>query len=696
MALSKGSWSPASGMKENWLVQVYETGSTTKFIGLSFFDQTCDSESYIGGIINVPSVREKINVFKSTSSLSNVNIECALGVAYVRSDGNASVANLAYELLFQGGRYYLNGTVKIFSSLSNDSDFDDVPQIYEGRLESMNHNADTLSLNVVAARPWDNLKFPNVYSAEKILAPIAYGNFTGNDSLYAGTGTDNWRPAIFTKADAASAYFTVGTVADSGLSKTSQYIPTRDGFVPFESTTTSTTTTGSVENVACGINGKYTYTSTPVSDAQTVSHTGWVESSIGQSYDLNSGTSGTYAYSEEIPENQSYNRIHTQRYTIPEVEAGAKIVLTYTISAYDRDPSAYNTLELVAKLSTADDEATSSAYSANAASDQSLTLTTSAVTTYVDLVLDAESDMLEGAAATVDMAVTLNAKSLSITNIKKDDKLEVVYTDADGENKNYRGLTTTLVANIHEAHRQFFHTYLGIDTDGTGSSDPDGWSDLDTDRAGWTIRGWIDKPMTAKQILDKLAFEGCFCYTWSASAGLKYIYVKDSYGSSNHSIDKNDVANVSSRHTPISELITDITVNYDRHPAKKEYRSQATAAESSVRGNYNIAANESKHTFNLDFLVAGIGSDLSPSGGTENDSFIGYLGQLSGKPRSIVTADVINPAYFGMELGDIVDFSGDMIPTSPFGKSFLAAYRYMVTGITRTSGKLSAEFIEVF
>ena len=693
MAISKGSWSPASGMKENWLVQVYETGSTTKFIGLSFFDQTCDSESYVGGIVNVPSVREKINVFKSTSSLSNVNIDCALGVAYVRSDGNASVANLAYELLFQGGRYYLNGTVKIFSSLSNDSDFDDVPQIYEGRLESMTHDDNILSLSVVAARPWDNLKFPNVYSAEKILAPIAYGDFTGNDSLYPGTGTDNWRPAPFTKADAANAFFVPGTIADGTLdSKTSHYVSTRDGFVPFETQSSGTSTVGSVETVTIGVNGKYKYYTTPSSNAQNSTATGITETNIANSYDLNTGTYATFAYSETISTGQ--DRYHVERYTVPETEGGTQFVLTYRIASYSKATDV-ELLEVTPTLETALDSITGTTHSANAGSDQTLTLVTTAPTTYVDLKIRFQTEEAEdtsGGAA----AVNLTAYELSVSNVKNKDDLKKVYVAVDGENKNYRGLTTTLVANIHEAHRQFFHTYLGIDTDGTGSSDPDGWSDLDTDRAGWTIRGWIDKPMTAKQILDKLAFEGCFCYTWSVSAGLKYIYVKDSYGSSNHSIDKNDVANVSSRHTPISELITDITVNYDRHPAKKEYRSQATAAESSIRGNYNIAANESKHTFNLDFLAAAIGSDLSPSGGTENDSFIGYLGQLSGKPRSIVTADVINPAYFGMELGDIVDFSGSMIPTSPFGKSFLAAYRYMVTGITRTSGKLSVEFTEVF
>ena len=682
MALSQGSWSPASGMRENWLVQIDDSsGSNKKYY--SFFDQTVNSVAYSGRILNKPSIRESINLFGSTSTTSNLSLEID------NSDETTDT------LLF-GSNTYLNRDVRVYSCLESGTvaNFNNIPLIYTGRLESMTHNESSVSLSIVAKMPWSNISIPNVYSAEKVLAPIAYGDFTGNDSLYPGTGTDNWRPAPFTKADAANAFFVPGTIADGTLdSKTSHYVSTRDGFVPFETQSSGTSTVGSVETITIGVNGKYKYYTTPSANAQNSTATGITETNIANSYDLNTGTYATFAYSETISTGQ--DRYHVERYTVPETEGGTQFVLTYRIASYSKGTNV-EMLEVTPTLETALDSSAGTAHTANATS-QTLTLVTTAPTTYVDLKVRFQAEEVEDFSGSPGVAsVVFGADELSISNVKNKDDLKKVYVAVDGENKNYRGLTTTLVANIHEAHRQFFHTYLGIDTDGTGSSDPDGWSDLDTDRAGWTIRGWIDKPMTAKQILDKLAFEGCFCYTWSASAGLKYIYVKDSYGSSNHSIDKNDVANVSSRHTPISELITDITVNYDRHPAKKEYRSQATDDESSIRGNYNIAANESKHTINLDFLVAGIGSDLSPSGGTENDSFIGYLGQLSGKPRSIVTADVVNPAYFGMELGDIVDFSGSMIPTSPFGKSFLAAYRYMVTGITRTSGKLSVEFIEVF
>ena len=95
--------------------------------------------------------------------------------------------------------------------------------------------------------------------------------------------------------------------------------------------------------------------------------------------------------------------------------------------------------------------------------------------------------------------------------------------------------------------------------------------------------------------------------------------------------------------------------------------------------------------YNLDALVAGIGSDLTPS--SANAGFINYYGNLRSSPRVIIKAGIVNPTLFDMELGDICTFSS-MIPSTAFNKSFSGAY-FMVTSLTRNSGKLQAQFIEV-
>ena len=204
---------------------------------------------------------------------------------------------------------------------------------------------------------------------------------------------------------------------------------------------------------------------------------------------------------------------------------------------------------------------------------------------------------------------------------------------------------------------------------------------------------WELKHKTAKSILDKLAYEGGFCYTQTADGTLKYIFVKNAYSSANHTLDKNDLAGVSFTHTPASDLFTDVTVNYNPHPARNEYRSQQTATDSTTRSKYNLASNEGKYTINLDILNSSIGDDITGAENDPNDGFIEYYGNLRNRPRVILSAEIVNPTLFDMELGDICTFS-NMIPTKAFNMSFSSKY-FMVTSLTRSSGKLQAEFTDV-
>ena len=675
MALSQGSWSPTSGMRENWLVQIDDSsGSNKKYY--SFFDQTVSSVAYSGRILNSPSIRESINIFKSTSSISNLSLEID------NSDETTDT------LLF-GTNTYLNRDVRIYSCLESGTvaNFNNIPLIYTGRLESMTHNENSVTLSVVAKMPWENVTIPSTYSQEKVLAPIAYGDYTGNDSLIAGSGTDNWRPIPFTKADASNAFFIPGTIADGSLdSKTSQYVPTRDGFVPFETQSSGTSTVGSVETITVGVNGKYKYYTVPTANTQSSTATGITETNVGNAYDSNTGTFATFAYSETISTGQ--DRYHVERFTIPETEAGTEIVLTYRIASYSKATDV-ELLEITPTLEAGIDNITGTAHSANTGSDQTLTLVTTTDHTTVDLKIRFQTEEAEetsGGAA----AANLNVYELSISNVKNDEKLEKVYVAQDGfpSNSSWSG-NTNVLTELHEFHRDICHRFLGL------TATPDGYSDLDSAK-DWQGRLWENKAKPVKRILDKLAFEGGFCYTFSAAGVLKYIFAKDSYSSANHTLDKNDLANVQVSHTPISEMIMDMTVNYNKHPAKNEYRSQVTDNDSTLRTNYNIASGEQKFTFNLDYLTTGQGADLDCSSDDPNDGFMNYYGSLSVSPRIIVQAQIVNPAKFNMELGDICSFSS--MPTDKaFNKSWTdsATKYYMITSITRSSGKITCKFINI-
>ena len=675
MALSQGSWSPTSGMRENWLVQIDDSsGSNKKYY--SFFDQTVSSVAYSGRILNSPSIRESINIFKSTSSISNLSLEID------NSDETTDT------LLF-GTNTYLNRDVRIYSCLESGTvaNFNNIPLIYTGRLESMTHNENSVTLSVVAKMPWENVTIPSTYSQEKVLAPIAYGDYTGNDSLIAGSGTDNWRPIPFTKADASNAFFIPGTIADGSLdSKASQYVPTRDGFVPFETQSSGTSTVGSVETITVGVNGKYKYYTVPTANTQSSTATGITETNVGNAYDSNTGTFATFAYSETISTGQ--DRYHVERFTIPETEAGTEIVLTYRIASYSKATDV-ELLEVTPTLEAGIDNITGTAHTANTGSDQTLTLVTTTDHTTVDLKIRYQTEEAEetsGGAA----AANLNVYELSISNVKNDEKLKQVYVAQDGfpSNSSWSG-NTNVLTELHEFHRDICHRFLGL------TATPDGYSDLDSAK-DWQGRLWENKAKPVKRILDKLAFEGGFCYTFSAAGVLKYIFAKDSYSSANHTLDKNDLTNVEISHTPISNMVMDMTVNYNKHPAKNEYRSQVTDNDSTLRTNYNIASGEQKHTFNLEYLTTGQGSDLDCSGSDPNDGFMDYYGSLRVSPRIIVKARIVNPAKFTMELGDICTFSS--MPTAKaFNKSWTdnATKYYMITSITRASGQLDCEFINI-
>ena len=669
MALSKGSWSPVSGMRENWLVQVYETDGSG-FKSFSFFDQTVNSVAYSGIILNTPSIRESINIFRSTFSVSNLSLE-------LQDD-----SDLRQDFLF-GSNYYLNGDVKIFSCLEPGtvSNLNDVPQIYQGRLEAVSHDDSTVTLNIVAKRPYDNVTVPKVYSAENVVAPLVYGDYSGHDSIKTNGTPNNWRAIPFTKFDSAGMSFISGTIAETSQ-EVATYIPNYDMFIKYHGGDYDNATAGNVKVFKIPVSGKHIYQVAPVSNSAITTSSEITAANLSNTYDLNDSTEGTLTFPIGTVTAATYS--YKERYVFDSaLEIGQEARINYDVTGYN------NVSEINVQLILLDADGANAGTGvegviAGNASDRLSKVVATADAVSVDVLVKFEY----GAGASPNAVVEIKEVFAYITKFKED--VEFIYSAADGETQGYKG-SSTRVSKIHEAHRSFVHNILGVDTDGGGSDDPDGWSALDTSRASWTCRYNLLNPMSAKKFLDKIQFEGGFVSTFSASGDVKYIYVKDSYSSANHTLDKNDLTNIRYLHTPLSSLITDILVNYDPHPAKKNhYRSQTTASESTIRSNYNIATAQVVN-YNLDALVGGIGSDLTPS--SANAGFIDYYGNLRSSPRVIINAGIVNPTLFDMELGDICTFSS-MLPSTAFNKSFSGAY-FMVTSLTRNSGKLQAQFIEV-
>ena len=658
MSLSQGSWSPSSGMRENWLVQVYKTDDSA-FQAYSFFDQTVNSVNYNGIILNNPSIRESINLFTSQSSLSNLTIT-------LDNSSNES------ETLLFGSNYYLNGDVKIFSNLQSGTiaNFDNIPQIYLGRLESISHDDQLVTLNIVSQRPWENIRISNEYSSNNIIGPVVYGDYTGNSGIdFIDNYTNqNYHPALYESNEEFADQRGTSNLSNVNAS---EYSKKYNKFIPYISADSTTSTSSNIQTFTVPNNYFQQYYEKPTA----VSNSNDSGNSVSDLNNVKDGDFTTFATISNSGTGLISNKTSTFSFTISSTHTISSFVAKYKVltSSGVTDRSTVVTITSGSK--------TDSNTHASTTNDESVEITAiEQGTTSATVTVKFTHNTL----GTESYNFVVRFYEMYVTYSIYGEEQDVVYSATDGLSKSFSSGTAT---KLHEFHRDLFHRFLGI------TATPVGYSDLDSARSSWSGRYWTNKQIPLKQLLDKFAYEGGFIYTYSASGVLKYIFVKNTYSSADHSLDKNDLASITISHTPTPDLFTDVTVNHDKHPAKDEYRSQTTATDATTRSNYNFASNEGKIVINLDVLTGAIGADIDVSDDDPNDGFINYYGNLRNKPRVIIKADVVNPAHFDMELGDIVNFSS-MLPAKAFNNAYTSKY-FMVTALSRSNGRLNAEFFDV-
>ena len=266
-----------------------------------------------------------------------------------------------------------------------------------------------------------------------------------------------------------------------------------------------------------------------------------------------------------------------------------------------------------------------------------------------------------------------------------------LYVASDGDTHSITGLVGNAITSINNIHLALLNKFSGLDVATNPATNIDGFSGLETDRSDWGARLYFTKEQSFKKILEKLQFEGCFIYRLKQgdSTQPQYIHVKDSYSSGEiTTLSKNDITDVSLSHTSVSDLITKFIVNYEKHPATDEYRSQETFEVSSDRTKYNIGSLENIKTFNLDYLVEqnDVQEQTNP-----NDSFINYYHNILGTPKLIISFTIVSPKYYDLEVGSVINFDNtDMHPSIPFGISNgWSDLEFMITKTGRTIGKIS-------
>ena len=730
----------ATGMKENWLVQLYyedaPATASNNFLGLSFQDVTITKNAaggaedwdFHGAIVNAPTISETLNLERSSVSTSTMRIQLA-NFTYS--------SNPVSEELFGGSNKYINRPVKVWSVLGSSVRLDRCFNIYTGRLQQISHDDQGVSLDIISFRPWADIKIPNVASPKNNYFPVIYGNYTketSTDASPAFIGDGVMWPTIVESATAGKVTTLVHQSLDnsSGKETSLHYFEknaTSEGnelFASLNSIPSASVAIGNGNALKTNIDLKREFKARPNSvideeerdkfgnyanmiDGDTSAYATYTEESAsgGGSLSASVETVATHQVHFELPSYDHELSSMTVTYKLQLVSvttsmAGGANAMTWSIVVND-------------KTGEVDDD-TAITYSG---SDAAFSDTTATFYTVTKSAADQVPDKIEmEVVSTITNTTNPNAGTVSLTNFElriydvayapkliipisttaATDKgiaanqairdIDVLYCAADGFTQGWSGgNSSTLVLEPQDIIRDMLDRYAGQD-----STDSTSFDTMTTNRDGWNMRLWSLEPTDLKSVLDKVAFEGACPWHFRADGKLRYITIANS-PSANHTLDKNDFDNLTISHTPVRSLKTSYQVFSETHPAERRYlTASAEINNATPRTNYFAASSyENKQKVNLDYLVANVGAAF---GGDKNDDWVDWYGSFFGDVKMMISMNVVNPVYYVMEIGDIVAFTNSAMPVKAFASAW-TNLKFVVTNIKRSVGRLSIQLYEV-
>jgi len=696
---------------ENWLFKFEEKDGSNLFF--AFADETYDGNFYRGCILNKPSIRESIDLAKSTAKTSNISV---------------TIPDFSYqgspisEQLF-GTNHFINQTVSVYSSTTS------VTQIGSFRLIDVSTDGNKITLSLTSHRPWDFISIPQTKSTtKKLYFPIAYGGFTPESSEPIGLG-DGAQYCDDAKCFPVPINEAMGDIIrgllhfGDGFPETSpQYSPSNpvnenlhyfepdlDGgvFVPLYPVYDSSFTYEGGE----GISAPYSLTR-GVKWNNIEEEDGNEATDIDKIIDIDTDFSDDYATTGSMTANSHGDpgspytdtvskdfKIKTPQpdgnVTSIKVHIRYKIALTEITSGTASVKIRQGTSGIIIAERT-------SVGSRNGTHEATWTTTDGSID---DIWFSGHVSSTTEQTSEATGYVKINELNIYATispppdepdsHLKRVVNLKQLYCGADGlphavTDVAYNG---NAITKINEAHIDLLNRFTGLDpADLDTDTDLDGWNALNSARSGWDLRWWTLKSVELKKVLEKLQYEGGFIFRYKADGTPQYIHVPDS-PSVDETLTKHDISDISVKHTPFSDLITKMEINYEKHPAENKYISSSTHVGSgnTVRDNWNIQTKENIKEIKLDALVDNIGStDLT---GDPNDGFADYYANIFGDIKLQVSGTIVNPDYFTLEVGKILNFS-DMYPEKAFGEAWTGK-DFMITSMSRTLGKTTFEAREI-
>lgn len=806
-------------IKEHYLFEFYNSSGS---VGQRFSTHTTtvSSQSYSGSVTNVPSIRENIDLIKSTGSLSNVSISLAL-------DSNS-------RSLLLGTQTYLNREVRIYSQINDADNLSNCLLIFKGILRAVQQTENLVTCQISAQRPFENITIPTEESVQGNIVPVVFGNYQSQTFGTSFLGTtmqeessichpvpvDNIQSGkIFTLAPEQGSQENTGFIHESEdklFRKTgSENMSKCGGTLLNNETATSFTSKfgNTIFGRASQLNLRRSMTSsTGVTDVDFGGTTATSDESTVLSVNrTETGQGNTKTYQFEIDNIGSVKgtpeaiqlKLKFTNVAI-DIDSFSTYQVKFDVYWGSSDTAHVSNYQTVSRVVAADDLlsiadidthfVTNNALNENTITNDSdntgglpsrvvvkfvFNSSSSGPNTY-DLDFDVEPQWL--ITTQLDESSSSQQDTNDIIN-----RIKTLYSGQDGHS-----LSGSLINKPIEAHRYLCETFMS-NTFSSGSR-PDSYTELQTYLLG-NLHYYITKKEKIEDVLKKLQHLGRFImrykndgtfdytspgflpssttvstikpylknigtlqtsggsginttdssfgvdYTGSdtlvngdiialAASGGYYEYIKvfitdtaitgadvslancernlfPSINAFSHDEDEavfkvifphskltdNDITNLQFMHLPLDKIVTRFKINYHKDPAStNKFLEVKELSDSTASTTYNIQTENVKE----------VNNDIDVEG-TLSTNYFNYYNHLQNGPKVKLSFDVVNPAFYGIEVGDYIKFDPSS-NQSPFGlaskglsnpsNSFDRLY-FIVTSTSRTLGKLSITAYEI-
>lgn len=682
---------------------------------------------YHGFITNTPSIRESIDLNKSTSTVSNISITCANGTL---SNHSKTLA----EEIYGGSNNYINRDVIVRSRVGGYTEI-----IFQGRLKEVKlSNQDTVSIVIAVHDPIQDISIPEYQSKSGNYFPIFYGESVPETSTVLVPDFIDASIVFPVEVDTLNndvfnCLFHQAESVDARL-----HYPVKDTFnanefpimCPLDDTFSNATyddyegaTNDTNRNVMrTDLDLHRAYKVRPQTVTNPSSGSGVTVTNPGNAYDDNASTDAdfTAALNTDVTVDKEYviSDIPKEEHALQTL----KFFYNYSITGYGasngnlhihigvaiKHDGSYSAFKEINKSANQSADTEELNLLSNSDFSNATNKTPEEVKLRIRFINSASDDGGDNNLAVVNLFDTFFQIETKIVDDNDTDELQLanssavtsvkrLYTGADGFDESWNA--GTVVSLIHDMHRDILYRFAGV------TATPDGYSALDTDRQQtgffWFCRYYTHKPIEIKKLLEQCQYEGGFIFRFRPSNQTpQYIHIPDS-PTTIHTIDKNDITNLNISVTPFESLVTKRIIKYEINPINDKTMREITCTDTTnnPRTTYNIDTKENIKTDELKILRNSVGQ--ANMGGARNNGFANYYNAIEGNPKLVVDTEIINPGSSGgssyfylMEVGDICAFNHNDMIVEPFGQSFNGK-QFIVTSLTRSPGSLKVSLREI-